>query len=113
MNLATRLSTTDAADLPSVLASWYAEQSSVRRLRATEESSSIVVHISLEPTSDGDDALPVWFANNGRWASDLTALTRRNVQLKLVVADPFDELDADSSGDVIAELSWREPWAFT
>ncbi len=89
---------------------WYAANDSIRRLWAVEERDSlIVVFIAIEPTSDGDDALPVWLAKSSQWANELGELTRREVQLQLLdpsgSAQPY--LPATAT---LAELSWRDPW---
>ena len=47
---------------------------------------------SLEPTSDGDDALPVWFARGHEWANELSDLTRREVQLRLLSSTDAREI---------------------
>ena len=91
---------------------WYAANESIRRLRAVEERDSlIVVLIALEPTSDGDDALPVWLAKSSQWANELAGLTRREVQLQLRNSNDFEAPGA-SAATMIAELSWRDPWVF-
>jgi len=40
------------------------EHASIRRLWAIEEDLLLTVCVSLTPTSDGADALPVWLARN-------------------------------------------------
>lgn len=90
---------------------WYAANESVRRLWAVEDRDSlIVVFIALEPTSDGDDALPVWLAKSSQWANELAELTRREVQLQLLGANDFEE--RVSAATTVAALSWRDPWLF-
>ena len=91
-------------EIATALARWYAVQSSVRRLWAIEDPEALVVLVALEPTSDGDDTLPVWLARSDGWASDLKQLTRREVQLKLVSSAPLQETDAA----FIAEVNWRD-----
>jgi hypothetical protein len=86
---------------------WYAEHASIRRLWAIEDPISLVVFVALEPTSDGDDAFPVWFAHQSRWRSDLEQLTRRAVQLKLIVAGAFGEPDVDRDA---VTIGWRDSW---
>jgi len=91
---------------------WYAVNDSIRRLRAVEQHGSlIIVFLALEPTSDGDDALPVWLAKSQQWANELAVLTRREVQLQLLDSSGFAEPDVDAAA-MIAELSWRDPWLF-
>jgi hypothetical protein len=96
----------DRSDVTSALASWYANQSSIRRLWAVEESMALVVYVALEPSSDGDDALPVWLANQQGWTNDLKLATRRDVQLQLMASGTLDEPE----GAAITQLSWRDSW---
>jgi len=100
----------DVTDVARSLARWYAAQSSIRRLWASESRDALVVFVALEPTSDGDDALPVWLARNRDWASDLRLVTRREVQLKLVASDVFEEPHVVTGAALIADVSWRESW---
>ena len=97
-------------DAPAVLAKWYAKHSAIRRLRALEGEAEVTVIVSLEPTFDGDDAMPAWLANNRRWVLDLSALMRREVRLELSLSTAFTEPDIDADTAIIAELSWRESW---
>lgn len=92
------------------LARWYADHSSIRRLWAIDEPAALRVLVTLEPTSDGDDTLPVWLANNRGWANDLRLLVRRDVQLQLLVPGAFGESDASPDPGAIAHLSWRDCW---
>lgn len=99
----------EVTEVPAALARWYAANSSIRRLWAIEDPVALIVLLTLEPTSDGDDALPVWLANNHAWANDLKLLTNRDVQLKLTVSE-FEESYANTKAVMIAELSWRDSW---
>ena len=101
----------DAADIPIALERWYAAHSSIRNLWAVEDPDALTVFVRLEPTSDGDDPFPVWFAMNDDWANDLRTCTNREVQLELIVTDVLPESYVDSGSAMIAELSWRDPWA--
>lgn len=67
------------ANIPQILARWYATNPSVRRLWAIQDTESITVVLSLEPTSDGDDTLPIWFARNVEWRNQLSALSGHDV----------------------------------
>lgn len=100
--------------MSAALSNWYAAHSPVRRLRAIDDPAALIVYIWLEPTSDGDDALPVWLANSRRWANDLMLLADREVQLNLLVsgtaAESHVDVDADAAATVVAELSWRDSW---
>jgi len=94
--------------VPDCLTRWYAANESIRHLWAVEEPDEIiVVFLTLEPSSDGDDALPVWFAKGHEWANELSDLTRREVQLRLLSSPDFERPPVDIT---IAELSWRDPW---
>jgi hypothetical protein len=98
----------ETACVPDCLTQWYAANDAIRHLWAVEERDSIiVVFLTLEPTSDGDDALPVWFARGHQWANELSDLTRREVQLRLLSSTDVERPPVDTT---IAELSWRDPW---
>jgi hypothetical protein len=97
-------------NVSTALERWYADHSSIRRLWAIDESDALVVFVALEPSSDGDDALPVWLANRHSWTHDLRRATERDVQLKLLVSGAFDDTDVDTGAVTIAELSWRDAW---
>lgn len=96
--------------IATTLAQWYADHSSIRRLWAIEDPLALRVVVTLEPTSDGDDSLPIWLANNRDWTNSLRLRTRREVQLQLVVAGAFGESDVDPGAVTIAEVSWRDSW---
>lgn len=97
------------SNVSTALARWYADHSSIRRLWAVDESHALVVFVALEPSSDGDDALPVWLANRHSWTHDLRQATERDVQLKLA-SGAIDDSGIDTDAVTIAELSWRDPW---
>jgi hypothetical protein len=97
-------------NVSTALARWYADHSSIRRLWAVDDADALVVFVALEPSSDGDDALPVWLANQHSWTHDLRRATDRDVQLKLLVPGGFEDPDMDADAVTIAELSWRDPW---
>jgi hypothetical protein len=103
----------DTAAQPAIaeaLKSWYANHDTVRRLWAIEGPAALEVLVALEPTSDGDDTLPVWLANRRNWASDLREIAQRDVQLRLVVLDDLGEFDVRPGAVTIAELGWRASW---
>lgn len=97
-------------DVASALARWYADTAAIRRLWAIEDAAALVVLITLEPTSDGDDSLPVWFAKQRDWTNELSALTRRVVQLQPIVSGVVGDSYAAADAVAIAELSWRDAW---
>jgi hypothetical protein len=86
---------------------WYADHASIRRLWAIEDPLALVVFVALEPTSDGDDTFPVWFAHQSHWRDDLEQLTRREVQLKLIVSGAFGEPDVNPGA---VTIGWRDSW---
>lgn len=100
----------EAPELPTTLARWYAAHSSIRRLWAIEDRDALIVFVTLEPTSDGEDPLPVWLARHRDWTHDLTTRTHRQVQLQLIVSGVFEQSHANTDAAVIAELSWRDSW---
>jgi hypothetical protein len=112
MDLAANRLSTDAQEFAAVndcFTKWYAANDAVRHLWAVQERGSVIaVYLTLEPTSDGDDALPVWFAKGHQWADELCVLTRCEVQLLLLGSNyERPEISADA---MITELSWRDPW---
>lgn len=100
----------ELAQLSLTLAKWYAARSSIRRLWAIDESATLLVLVSLEPTSDGDDPLPVWFAHEREWATDLRARLNRDVRLQLLASGASAPSHVSGAAAIIAELSWRDPW---
>lgn len=113
MNLAPNRFSTDeqeVTELPAALCRWYAAHSSIRRLWALEDRDELIVFVTLEPTSDGDDTLPVWLAKCRDWANDLRVCTAREVQLKLIVSGVFEKSYVNADAAMIAELSWRDSW---
>ena len=100
----------EVAEIATALARWYADHSPIRRLWAVEDSVALKVLVALEPTSDGDDTLPVWLANNGGWANDLRLRLQREVQLQLVVSGASGESYVNPDAVTIAEVSWRDSW---
>lgn len=100
----------EVAEIAAALARWYAAHAPIRRLWAIEGPVALKVLVALEPTSDGDDTLPVWLASNRAWANDLRLLARREVQLQLVELGAFAESYVNPDAVTIAEVSWRDAW---
>jgi hypothetical protein len=100
----------DITMISTSLAKWYDAHASVRRLWAVDEGSLLAVYISLEPTSDGDDALPVWLAMNREWSSDLTSIIPREVRLRLVTSSVLSPSDIRDDAVIVADVNWREAW---
>ncbi len=110
MNNATSTATESEPDVATALAKWYGARASIRQLWAIDRSAALEVLVALEPTPDGGDTLPIWFANKRYWTCELQELARRDVQLKLVVLDDFGEFYTDPDANVIAEMKWRVSW---
>lgn len=100
----------EVAEIATALARWYADHAPIRRLWAIEDPLALKILLALEPTSDGDDTLPVWLANNRDWANDLRLRLQREVQLQLVVSSAFGEFYVNADAVTIAEVSWRDSW---
>jgi hypothetical protein len=92
-----------------VLAEWYASHPVVRRFWAIEAVDAIRIVVTLEPTVDGDDTLPPWFAHSCSWAEELELRTRRKVSLEMT-NEPW-RFESTFARDIalITELSWRDP----
>ena len=95
-------------EIPATLSRWYAAHASIRRLWALEDRDELIVFVTLEPSLDGDDTLPLWLTNSREWANDLRTRTNRNVQLKLVVSGAFVKSYVNAGAAMIAERSWRD-----
>ncbi len=89
------------------LARWYDSHASVRRLLGIREERRLRVIVAVEPTNDNDDIYPVWLANAEVWAGELRSHTGSPVQLELI-QEPFDGINIDAGGIVIADLFWRD-----
>lgn len=100
----------EVTEIAAALAKWYADHSAIRRLWAIEHHLEIRVLVALEPTSDGDDTLPVWLAHKHHWESDLQLRLRRQLRLQLAVADTFAASCVDAHAVTIAEINWRDSW---
>lgn len=95
---------------PQKLARWYGAHAPIRRLWAIEEGSLLTVCVSLTPTSDGADALPVWLAMNHEWRIDLQSLCGCEVLLKFVETDVLPRSYLAGQATIVTELDWRESW---
>ena len=98
-------------ELTAALGKWYDAHAAVRRLWASEQSGAVRVVVALEPTSDGDDALPAWLANSREWTGDLRSLTNRDVELQAIFLTAAEESPFDADAVLIAEFSWRDAWS--
>ena len=90
------------------LASWYDSQPAIRRLWCIREEERLRVVIAIEPTLDGDDVYPTWFANVEVWTSELRQAMRSLVQLELIEESRCAGIEIDDDGFVIADLFWRD-----
>ena len=99
-----------AAELSDTLSRWYAAHAAIRHLWALDGPDQLTVLVTLQPTADGDDTLPLWLAKSDEWTHDLRTRTRRAVQLRLLIADVLDDSIVELNSAVIAELSWRDCW---
>lgn len=103
----------DVTVISTCLARWYDAHASVRRLWAVDEGSLLAVYVSLEPTFDGDDALPVWLAMKHEWSSDLRSIVSREVQLRFVTSDVLSPSCVRGNAVLVAEIHWRESWIYS
>jgi hypothetical protein len=91
------------------LSEWYDATPAVRRLWAIRESRLLRVIVTLEPTMDNGDTLPVWFAQSAVWEREIRATTGGLVQLELVAEPDTPVFEVEADGDVVAAISWRDP----
>jgi hypothetical protein len=90
------------------LARWYDGQPAVRRLWGIQCGGQLRVIVAIEPTHDGDDVFPLWFANADAWTRELILRTGLQVRLELVHELPSSVLEVDGDGVVIVDLFWRD-----
>jgi hypothetical protein len=95
-----------------VLAAWYDDHPTIRRLWAIRGGQTLSVIVTLEPTVDNDDTYPAWFACNQGWARELRSLTGSQVELELLDEPPVDEFEIDLEGEIVAAISWRDPSSY-
>src|SRR5690606_39884808 len=99
---------TDVPALSTRLSQWYRAQSSVRRLRAIADRDALIVLVTIEPSVDGDDMLPVWLARQHDWRNELSSLASRDVSLEPAVSGVFPQSGGDAGAGGITDLRWRE-----
>ncbi|HEY5547544.1 MAG TPA: hypothetical protein VIK50_15930 [Gemmatimonadaceae bacterium] len=90
------------------LAGWYDSQPAIRRLWGIREAERLRVIIAIEPTLDGDDVYPAWFANIDVRASELRRSTGSQVQLELIQESRCGGIEIEDDGVIIADLFWRD-----
>ena len=116
MNLPTdqlRRADRDVTMICSALTKWYDAHASVRRLWAVDEGSRLTVYVSLEPSSDGDDALPVWLAMKHEWSIDLASMLPGEIELRFTAADVLTPSVLSANAGFVADVNWRESWSFS
>ena len=100
----------DTSEISAKLGRWYDAHASIRRLWAIEEDLLLTVCVSLTPTSDGADSLPVWLARNHEWRIELQSLCRCEVQLRFVETGVLPRSYLAGQSTIVTELDWRESW---
>jgi hypothetical protein len=103
----------DTTEISTELARWYGAHASIRRLWVVEDAHDLTVCISLEPTSDGGDTLPLWLAMSQEWRRDLQSICRREIQLQFVEPDVLPSSHLTGESVIVAEVDWRESWIYT
>jgi hypothetical protein len=94
------------------LAEWYDAHPTVRRLWAVKDAQSLSVILTLEPTMDGDDTYPAWFACSRGWTREIQSITSSDVKLELLDEPSVDEFEISLEGEIVAAISWRDPTSF-
>jgi hypothetical protein len=98
------------------LNSWYDSNPAVKSLWAvaserTRGVGALRIIVLLEPSSDGDETMPIWMARQAQWTRELSQRLARPVQLQRV-DEPLSNVFEIDGGLLIAALSWRDPTAF-
>jgi hypothetical protein len=99
------------ADNARALDQWYADHPAVRRLWAIAPEPSdpgLRIVVMLDPSPDGDETAPAWFAHGHRWSADLQRRLRTDVDLECIDGPVPDEFEIDGKGVVVASLCWRD-----
>jgi hypothetical protein len=94
------------------LAAWYDAHPSIRRLWAIRGVQLLNVILTVEPTMDGDDTYPAWFACSRGWTSEIQSIAGGSVQLELLDEPQVNEFEIEVEGEIVAALSWRDPTSF-
>lgn len=93
------------------LAEWYSQQPVIRRLAAVDSPSGVALFVTLDPTADGADSLPIWLSHQGRWTRDLRAIANRDVRLTLSTPALIEYELFNPARGVIADICWRDPFS--
>lgn len=73
------------------LSFWYDSHPAIRRLWGIRVAQGLRVIVTIDPTVDDDDVLPVWLANTKAWSRELHLRTGHLVQLELIMPLPATE----------------------
>jgi hypothetical protein len=98
----------DVSAVSLALAGWYDSQPAIRRLWGIRETEILRVIIAIEPTLDGDDVYPAWFANIEVWGRELRRSTASQVQLERIQESRCSGIEIEDDGVIIADLFWRD-----
>ena len=90
-----------------VLSAWYCSRPEIRRLLAIRDAEGLRVLVELEPAQDSSETHPTWLANRRVWSNELEFHMCSVVRLERT--DAAVPEDALSPGDIVADLSWRDP----
>lgn len=94
----------------SVLSAWYCSRPEIRRLLAIRDREGLRVLIDLEPALDSNEIHPAWMANRTAWTDELQWHTGVPVRLEYA-GEPLAG-EVQSRGNIVADLSWRDPSSF-
>ena len=94
------------------LADWYDAHPTIRRLWAFRDLQLLSVILTVEPTMDGDDTYPAWFACSRGWTHEIQAIAGGSVKLELLDEPSVNEFEIDVEGEIVAAISWRDPTSF-
>ena len=94
------------------LAAWYDAHPTIRRLWAVRDVQLLNVILTVEPTMDGDDTYPAWFACSRGWTREIQSIAGCSVRLELLDEPQVNEFEIEVEGEIVAALSWRDPTSF-
>jgi hypothetical protein len=94
------------------LAAWYDAHPAIRRLWAIRDARTLSVILTIEPTMDGNDTYPAWFACSRSWSQEIQSIAASPVTLELLDEPSVDEFEIELEGEIIAAISWRDPTSF-
>jgi hypothetical protein len=94
------------------LADWYDAHPTIRRMWAIRDTQVLNVILTIEPTMDGSDTYPAWFACSRRWTQEIQSIASGTVELELLDEPRINEFEIDLEGEIVAAFSWRDPTSF-